>query len=111
MIDVTLNPASRGNDRDRPALLLVKLQAPGLEFNFRASPSELEHLRGLLGEDWTTRRSLHLGQSAGAPVHWAIDGDTVTVMVGHDDETWDIAIQIPVGTVERIVAEVDARNW
>ena len=111
MIDVTLNPASLAEDGDRPALLLVKLQAPGWELNLQASPSELEHLREIRGADWTTRRSLHLGQSAGAPVHWAIDGDTVTVMVGHDDETWDIAIQVPVDTVERIVAEVDARNW
>jgi hypothetical protein len=111
MIGVTLNPTSLSNDGDRPTLLLVKLQAAGWEFNVQASPSELEQLREIRGADWAARGTLHLGESAGAPVHWAIDGDTVTVMVGHDDETWDIAIQMPVDTVERIVAEVDAQNW
>ena len=29
--------------------------------------------------------------------------DTVLVLVGHDDETWDLALVIPVATVETIV--------
>jgi hypothetical protein len=32
-------------------------------------------------------------------------------MVGHDDETWDIAVTIPIATVETIVADARAGAW
>jgi hypothetical protein len=34
-------------------------------------------------------------------------GDEVTLMIGHDDETWDIAVTFPVATVQAIVDGLD----
>ena len=48
--------------------------------------------------DWTKRRCLHIGQSAGASVHWAADGKTATILVGGYQETWDIAVSVPITT-------------
>jgi hypothetical protein len=31
-------------------------------------------------------------------------------MIGHDDETWDIAVMVPVTVVERIAALAEARH-
>jgi hypothetical protein len=110
MIDVTLNAGGRDAGAG-PGLVSVKLQSPSWEFNFCATPSELDGLRAIRGADWVMRHSLHIGVSAGAPVHWSANGETVTVMVGHDDETWDIALEIPLSTVDDIVANMAAANW
>jgi hypothetical protein len=108
MVHVTLNRASRPSD---PILVLVKLQSPGWELNFRATPEALMGLRSIRDADWTKRRCLHIGESVGAPVHWAVDGETASILVGHDEETWDIAVTVPIVTVETIVTETLARSW
>jgi hypothetical protein len=95
MVDVTIEAAP-----GEPQIMLVKLQSPVWELNFRATREELLSLHGIRDAVWADRRSLHVGTSAGAPVHWAISGDTATVMVGHDDETWDIAIEVPTASID-----------
>jgi len=63
MVDVTLNLASSPSEQ---VLVLVKLQAPAWELNFRATPEELVGLSSIRKADWATRRCLHIGESAGA---------------------------------------------
>jgi hypothetical protein len=109
MVLVTLTLASRPSD---PISILVKLQSPPeWELNFRATPKALMGLRSIRDADWTKRRCLHIGESAGAPVHWAAEGETATILVGHDQETWDIAVTVPIATVETIVTATAARSW
>jgi hypothetical protein len=108
MADVTLNLAS---GRGEPILVLVKLQSPTWELNFRATLEELAGLRSIRDTNWAARQCLHIGESAGAPVHWSAEGETATTMVGHNDETWDIAVTIPVSTVDAIVANAAAGYW
>jgi hypothetical protein len=108
MVDVTLNLAS---GRGEAILVLVKLQSPTWEFNFRATPEQLAGLRSIRDADRATRRTLHVGESAGAPVHWSATDETATVMVGHDEETWDIALMIPTATVDKIAADAAAGLW
>lgn len=79
----------------------------------RLQLARLTRLTGLLGlldnirdADWAARRSLRIGTSAGAPVHWVISDDQVMILIGHDDETWDIAVAVPVAAVEQVVSLV-----
>jgi hypothetical protein len=108
VVDVTLDLAS---GRGEPVLLLVKLQSPEWELNVRATPDDLAGLRAIRDTDWAARRCLHIGESAGAGVHWSAEGETATIMVGHDDETWDIAVAVPTATIEAILANVESRTW
>jgi hypothetical protein len=101
MVDVTIEaetPVPGGSQ-----LMLVKLQSSAWEINVRATREELLSLREIRDAVWADRRSLQVGTSAGAPVHWSASGGTATVMVGHDDETWDIAIDVPIASIEEIV--------
>jgi hypothetical protein len=102
MVDVTLNQASAPGE---PVVVAVKIQSPAWELNFRATPEELAGLSSIREADWAARRCLHIGESAGTSVHWSAEGDTATIMVGRDDETWDIAVTVPVATVEAIAAD------
>jgi hypothetical protein len=106
--DVTLDLASGPGE---PILVAVKLQTSRWELNFRATPAELAGLGAIRDADWTTRRSLQVGECAGARVHWSASGDTVTIMVGDDDELWDVAVTVALGTVDELVADAAAGRW
>ena len=56
--------------------------------------------------------SLRIGDSAGVSAFWSVnskeDNDTVWILIGHDDETWDIALAVPAATVDEILAQIAA---
>lgn len=108
MPDVTLGLVSASGE---PELVTVKIQSSEWELNFQATPEELISLSAVRKTDWTARQSQHVGECAGSAVHWTADGDTVTIMVGDDDETWDVAVMVPVAVVDRIVADTSAGRW
>jgi hypothetical protein len=94
-------------ERDAEAGLAVKLQTDEWEVNVRAPIDDLLRLRDLRSADWGERRRVQVGESAGAPVFWANVGDHASLMIGPDDETWDIAVAIPVHIVDEIVLEAE----
>jgi hypothetical protein len=98
-------------ESDSEAGLTVKLQTDDWEVNFRASADDLLRLSDIRSADWSDRRSIQVGESAGAPVFWAITNDHASVMIGHDDETWDIAVALPFGVVDEIVREAQRTRW
>lgn len=107
MVDVTLEvlaDAAAGTTGSGP-VVAVKLQSPDWELNVTAPAADLARLRDIRTADWSARRSLAAGRCAGATVFWAMGEDgAVTVLVGHDDETWDIAVGIPVAAADEIAA-------
>jgi len=94
-------------EREADGGILVKIQAPAWEVNVRASAEDLTKLADIRTADWDEGRSIHLGQPAEAPVFWACHGDEVTLMIGHDDETWDVAFLFPFAIVDAIVNDLD----
>lgn len=92
-------------DGSDPAVVVVTLQAPTWELHFRAHLSDLARLRSIPDADWTARRTLRIGEAGGSPVHWCVNSDgTVSALVGQDDQTWHIAVVMPVDTIDRLAA-------
>jgi DNA polymerase IIIc chi subunit len=48
-----------------------------------------------------------VGESAGAPVFWCCKGNEATLLIGNDDQTWDVAVNFPVRVVDEIVREAE----
>ena len=84
----------------------VKLQGETWELNIRAATGELWELAGIEKTDWDQRRTLKVGTCANAPVWWSERDGTVDILVGHDAETWDIGVTIPLGTVHELLDEL-----
>ena len=98
-------------DAGPPYEVAVKIQGgDDWELNIWSTFADLTQLRGIREAVWNERRSITAGTSAGAQVFWCANGDTATVMIGHDDETWDIALQIPIAVVEKIATMAEARQ-
>jgi hypothetical protein len=84
---------------------VVKIQAEMWEVNVWASAADLLKLREIRSADWDSRRSMSLGRAAGSPVWWCSDGESATLLIGPDDETWDMSLTVPVHVVDEIVAQ------
>jgi hypothetical protein len=103
-------PGDVSGEREVDGRLAVKLQADAWEVNVRASSDDFMKLTEIRSTDWSQRRSIAAGEAAGAPVFWASVNDHAALMVGHDDEAWDISITLPFDLVDEIVREVAAQN-
>jgi hypothetical protein len=58
--------------------------------------------------DWSTRRGRAVGESAAAGVFWAADARTATILVGHDDETWDFSDGPARELVDQLLRRIEA---
>jgi hypothetical protein len=84
----------------------IKISTPDYELNV-AVPAPHD-LRRVLSDPWVSG-SVKVGESAGAPAFWSVGKDgRVSILVGHDDETWDFGVSVPLATFEEILREVEA---
>jgi len=98
MVDVTLDV-----DADPVPRLVVRAET--WEVHVWAPLADLSRLSKIRTATWDERRSLQVGTCGGSPVFWAVaDGGQATILIGQDDETWDVALMIPLTVVDRIVA-------
>lgn len=90
-IDVTLGAAGP------PHEVVLKLQGHNdWELNVWAAFEDLAKLRDVRAAKWDQRKSIAAGVSVGGRVFWCAPGEgtdpeIATVLIGHDDEAWDIA--------------------
>jgi hypothetical protein len=105
MADVSFDLVSAPGE---PVLLLVMLQGPEWVLSFRATPGELDTLRWIREAGRAGHPALRVGEAVGAAVHWAVDGDAATVMVGESAEAWDFAVTVQLTDIDRIVNEAAA---
>ncbi|MGH3389892.1 MAG: hypothetical protein ACRDOO_13565 [Actinomadura sp.] len=99
MADVTLNESTG-------SMVGMKLQATTWELNIWAPAADFVRLHAIKDADWAMRRPLAIGTCADANVYWTPNDDqpTVTVLIGHDGETWDAAVIVPLETVHEIAS-------
>ncbi|GLI02918.1 hypothetical protein [Phytohabitans aurantiacus] len=99
MVDVTFDVAP-GTDQTH-----IKLQTDTWELNIRGLLRDFVSLAQIRDADWDARRSLAIGTCAGVPVYWASSENNVAILVGQDDETWDIAVTVPFSSVDDIATQ------
>lgn len=51
--------------------------------------------------------ALHIGTSANAAVWWSCNGETVSVCIGHDDQTWDFSIAFAASEFARMRQSIE----
>ncbi len=90
------------HEEDGVSVYLVKIASALVELNVTIPQSDIGHLQSALRTEWALG-ALRLGTSAGAPVYWcAGEKGTLSVLIGQDDETWDIALTLPASVIPMI---------
>jgi hypothetical protein len=88
------------------SVLQVKFGSPLGELNVYVSRSDQSRLQDVRSTQWASGKSVKLGTVLGMPAWWSVDRDSLTVLVGEDDEAWDVAFSVPVA----ILSDLE-RQW
>ncbi len=87
----------------------IKISTAAAEVNVVVTPAEAAKLGRVRETPWLSG-ALQIGKSAGAPAWWSIgeeQGDPyLSLLIGSDDQTWDIGFTLPLGTMDSIGREV-----
>ncbi len=64
-----------------------------------------EEVEQLLQKDpgvWADRQSLRLGRCHESGVFWSAEGEGLSILIGHDDESWSVCLMLPFTVLEEI---------
>lgn len=87
----------------------IKLQVGNVyETNLVVSIADLELLSKVRGSRWDRRESIAIGECAGVRAFWCSDEEGFSVLIGHDDETWDTSFWLPLSTLDEIIRESES---
>lgn len=85
----------------------VKLQGPECELNATVSARELEELHAVGDARWLDRKSVRAGRCLGTSVFWSCQDGMLSVLVGPDDETWEVGFSAPESLVVALLQEIE----
>jgi hypothetical protein len=93
-------------ENDQPAILL-KLSNGTVEANVWLTVNEAHalHRVSALSAD---SRALRLGKCANSQAHWGRDKEKLYLLIGHDDEAWDVGITLSESTFSTIINEIES---
>jgi len=74
---------------------MVKVQTEHYGLNVSLTQGEAEELRGNASGVRTSRGSLQLGRCAGSTVFWCVEGESLPLLIGQDEEVWSVAFVLP----------------
>jgi len=87
--------------------VLLKIGCSRFEANFWIPLHDLAKFKLLL-ETLSADESLPIGHSAGAPAFWSRgEAGLVMVVIGTDDESWDICFGLPEDVFKEILIEAE----
>ena len=90
-----------------PAIAVLKLQGSNWELNLRLSKEDIQTLhKGIKEADWSERKSIKAGATClSVPIYWNYEekNNIVCIILGEDDECWDVGFVISFSDFERII--------
>ncbi|HZR36841.1 MAG TPA: hypothetical protein VFA75_15840 [Nevskia sp.] len=100
-----LNVTATADRKGKKLSYTLTLEAEVFEVDIHIPGEEAEELKLVASSRWEDG-SMQIGEAAGAPVFWSTDDGMVAILIGDDDENWDIALSMPVETMDRIIQAV-----
>ncbi len=85
----------------------LKVQSRDAEVNIILSREELEKLKAVSTAKWDNRTSLKLGLCMEKPVFGSLQDGLLSILSGHDDESWDVGIWLPESMLRELYEEID----
>ncbi|HQU82249.1 MAG TPA: hypothetical protein PKY59_03950 [Pyrinomonadaceae bacterium] len=56
---------------------------------------------------WDDRSTVKLGKCLGAQSFWTCENDILSILIGDDDEIWDMGFLMPQTVIEDIISEIE----
>jgi hypothetical protein len=96
-----------GLDDEEKTIYIFKISASDWELNVWMSEQELTLIPDARTARWDDRSSAWIGKAAGADTFWSCKDGKLTILIGHDEETWDIGFTMPESVIDDMLAEIE----
>jgi hypothetical protein len=84
----------------------IKIQTDTYELNVWIPFDQIELLAMVPSTSWEAG-ALKIGKAASSDVFWATENDVVSILIGHDDETWDVGIFLPMASFRDVLEKIE----
>jgi hypothetical protein len=84
----------------------AKLQSDWGELNVVLTADDLEILEKVSEARWADRGSLKAGRCLGESAYWSCEDGNLSVLVGHDAETWEVGMFMPDTMIAELKQEI-----
>lgn len=98
------NPAY---DSQNEPMLTLKISSHIWEINIDLKEQELDLLTKVKNARWDERDSIIIGKCLNSPVFWSCQERKVSILIGHDDECWDICVSIEKKYLKDLESEIE----
>jgi hypothetical protein len=88
----------------------IKIQLKDAEVNIWIKPEEMDRFSEVATASWDDRASIQIGSCFDAPVYWCCGADSVSILIGQDDETWDVCFTVQHSVIRDIQAELQTKK-
>jgi len=100
--------------RDDEKRYAIRLAMDACELTVHVPMTDVSKIAEVRSTPWL-KGALQIGESADAPAFWSVGDDeetkdTVSILLGHDDQTWDIAVRMPVSVIDDIARAIAKRD-
>jgi hypothetical protein len=85
----------------------VKLASTSFELNVWIAEGDLARRAQIPQTTWVNG-AIQIGESAGAKAFWSCDSHVVSILIGHDDQTWDVGVSVAESTIAEILRQARA---
>jgi hypothetical protein len=83
---------------------LIKLCSDFFELNIWIDAGDIEGLKDIGARKI---KYYQAGKSANSAVHWVLEAQTAYILIGDDQEAWDIALSVDIGFIKRLIRVLD----
>jgi hypothetical protein len=86
---------------------VFKISSQDWELNIEMREEEAALIADARAARWDDRSSLWIGKAAGADTFWSCKDGELTILIGHDEESWDIGFTMPESVIDDLLAEIE----
>ncbi len=92
--------------------ILLKISCSQIELNLVMTEKESVNLiENINDANWNRRKSIKAGICLDSNIFWCMNDDkSISLLIGHDDETWEIALIIPLQIINELEKETGYNN-
>jgi len=84
----------------------LKIRDESYELTIWLSKNCIDKLKNIENMPWDDG-SIKVGKSAGSDVFWACEEEIVSILIGGDDEAWDIGFFVPLELLNDVISEIE----
>ncbi len=99
--------ANQGGDGEGNRIAWLAIASPDYHVTFMIWPDDLDKILKVRDARWEDRTTIRIGMVHLSPSFWSMEESGLSILAGHDDEAWSLALTLPAPMLGRIITALE----